>query len=332
MRAVNTIQARNVNEALSEGFQWLRVAGVKEESRNGPVIVAPAPVCTTYLKPHERVLFNPVRDANPVFHLMEAVWMLAGSNDVAFPELFNSKFRQYAESNGRVWGAYGYRWRSHFQEDQIGVVIGILQKNPQSRQAVMQMWDCDSDLGGIKNDLPCNTHIYFDCRGGKLNMTVCNRSNDILWGAYGANAVHMSMLQEVVAAGVGVPMGMYRQFSNNFHAYTDNDTVRHFLENGVVVYDRYAEGLVAHMPLIGPNETVEMFLTDCELLVSSWEDINMDIFNTKFFSHIAFPLFNAYLARKDEGHTVTVLGFSRGQLVNDWVTAFVEWCERRAPK
>ena len=33
----------------------------------------------------------------------------------------------------------------------------------------------------------------------KLCMTVCNRSNDMLWGAYGANVVHMSMLQEFVA-------------------------------------------------------------------------------------------------------------------------------------
>lgn len=326
---MRSITVRNVNQALVEGFAWLRVAGARENSRNGPVIVAPEPVCTTYQYPWERVLFNPVRDANPVFHLMEAIWMLAGDNDVTFPEIFNSKFRQYAEEDGRVWGAYGYRWREHFHDDQIYTIIEMLKKNPNSRQAVMQMWDCDFDLDQTKNDLPCNTHIYFDCRGGVLNMTVCNRSNDILWGAYGANAVHMSMLQEIIAAGVGVPMGVYRQMSNNFHAYTDNDVVKHFMENGVQDYDCYGGFFTTHMPLIHGDETVEMFLTDCELLVSEWATIADPVFNTKFFQVIAFQLFSAYLARKDERHMVRRDDFTVEQLTNDWVSAFLGWCERR---
>ena len=80
-------------------------------------------------------------------------------------------------------------------------------------------------------DKPCNTHIYFQVRrersfqGGKnthddyLDMTVCCRSNDIIMGAYGANAVHLSILQEYIAASVGVYVGRYYQFSNNYHMY-----------------------------------------------------------------------------------------------------------------
>ena len=68
---------------------------------------------------------------------------------------------------------------------------------------------------------PCNTQIYFWSRNGKLNMTVANRSNDMIWGAYGANAVHMSFLQEYVASMCGVKCGIYTQFTHNLHAYLD---------------------------------------------------------------------------------------------------------------
>ena len=50
-------------------------------------------------------------------------------------------------------------------------------------------------------------------------MTVCNRSNDMIWGAYGANAVHMSILMEYVAVAVNAPMGSYYQISDSFHIY-----------------------------------------------------------------------------------------------------------------
>ena len=70
-------------------------------------------------------------------------------------------------------------------------------------------------------DYPCNTQIYFWERRGELNMTVTNRSNDMIWGAYGANAVHMSVLLEYMAAMLGYAVGTYYQFSNNLHAYTD---------------------------------------------------------------------------------------------------------------
>jgi hypothetical protein len=50
-------------------------------------------------------------------------------------------------------------------------------------------------------------------------MTVFCRSNDLIWGAYGANAVHMSILQEYVACGLARPVGHYWQVSNNYHVY-----------------------------------------------------------------------------------------------------------------
>jgi len=54
-----------------------------------------------------------------------------------------------------------------------------------------------------------------------LNMTVFNRSNDMVYGALGANVVHFSVLQEYMAACIGVEVGTYYQVSSNMHVYLD---------------------------------------------------------------------------------------------------------------
>lgn len=317
------IKATNVNEAFLSGLWWLRTAGVRENSRNGPALVAPGPIVTEYAHPWERVLFLPQRDANHVFHLLEALWMLTGSDDVTPLIPFNSGIARYTEDGAHMHGAYGFRWRSNFPMDQILEAIHQLKENPGSRQVVLAMWDPERDLSTLDlKDRPCNTHIYFDCRGGKLNMTVCCRSNDMLWGAYGANVVHMSVLQEVIAAGVGVPMGCYRQFSNNFHLYTENEMVKSLLKTPTTSahFDYYNSSKDIHVPLISPEETVEEFLADCQTLI--WEDTR--IYRTNFVRNVADPLKYAYLARKaGEPYTMESI------LWCDWKLGFKEWCERR---
>jgi thymidylate synthase len=323
--STRVITAWNVNHAFTDGLMWLREAGIEEQSRNGPVLVAPGPVITEYMNPRNRVLFDATRDANPVFHLMEAIWMLAGDNQAEFLIPFNSRFKEYSEDNGLVHGAYGYRWRYHFGHDQIESVVNELRAKPASRQAVIGMWDPARDQGVSKRDVPCNTTIYFDRRGGVLNMTVCCRSNDMLWGAYGANVVHFSILQELIALGLEIPVGEYRQFSNNFHIYTELPMVKTLLATPPVPWDPYSTGECASMPLINidSSETWQDFVDDCEKLISP----DGGEYATEFFKRVARPLFRAYMHRKNKlpyGKILTELP----QDV-DWVLAFKHWLARR---
>jgi thymidylate synthase len=195
--------------------------GVRRESRNGPVLQLPGPTILCYERPMERVIFWPERDANPFFHLMEALWMLEGRRDVEPMAYYASRMKDYSD-DGKVFnGAYGHRWRKHFGIDQLPFIISRLRKNPDDRRQVLGMWDPMHDCYDQQTvDLPCNTHIYFARNEtGALDMTVCNRSNDLVWGALGANVVHMSFLQEHVANGIGCAVGKYYQFTNNLHGY-----------------------------------------------------------------------------------------------------------------
>lgn len=292
---MNEVRVSNVNQALQEGFWHLKVSGIQEQSRNGPVCVAPDPLVTTYMRPTERVLFCPKRDANHTFHLMEAIWMLAGENNVEWLLQFNSKFDQYAEPDGSMHGAYGHRWRRHFGGDQIINVIDKLQADPHTRQAVIAMWSPEDDLVGDWKDRPCNTHIYFDMRNNMLNMTVCCRSNDALWGAYGSNVVHFSMLQELIASAVGCDVGVYRQFSNNFHAYTSVPLASEFINSPPTAdsYDLYATGVAHTFPMLADGETYDQFLSDCATMVNGGHG-----FYTRFMHEVAHPMMQIYLSRK----------------------------------
>src|SRR5574343_240535 len=237
------ITAYTPDEALSAGLFWLSSNGIKSGSRAGPVLVSPVPVVTHYLSPQWRVIFNAKRDANPVFHLMEALWMLAGRKNVGPLLPFNSSFNQFAEEDGTQWGAYGYRWRHWFGYDQLKQAINTLATDPTSRQVVLQMWDGSLDMQAVgKKDRPCNTNIYFSFHRDVLDMTVCCRSNDIVLGAYGANVVHMSILHEFVSSAAGLPIGSYYQFSNNYHAYTEHDKTAALLHRPYEDNDYYQLG------------------------------------------------------------------------------------------
>jgi len=323
------ITVKNVNHALGEGFQWLKVAGHTASSRNGPVRVAPGPVVTEYLYPTQRVLFNQRRDANPVFHLLESMWMLAGQRDSAWLLSYNARMAEYTEDDGTIHGAYGHRWRSAFGVDQLLEIIKELRAKPDSRQAVMQMWSSELDLGVAKKDRPCNTHIYFDtapnAHGTRvLNMTVCCRSNDALWGAYGANAVHFSILQELMAHGIGVRTGVYRQVSNNFHAYTDVEVAAAFLEQPPCVDPEWLYPAQT-TPLLLEGETVEGFLADCAKLTA--DHTIPALYATRYFRTLVVPLKTAYDARRAKSRTWRAMLDSVAEC--DWKLAFIEWTERR---
>jgi len=319
------IATRNVNSALSEALWKLKVMGREESSRNGPVIAFPEPVMTTYERPQERVLFWDKRDCNPVFHLLESVWMLAGRRDVAFPQMFNSRFGQYSDDGKNFNAAYGYRWRKHFGYDQLERVIEVLTKDRNTRQAVMQIWE-PSDLGKATKDKACNTQVFFEIRADRLNMTVLNRSNDLWYGAYGSNAVHFSVLQEFVASAVGVPLGVYRQFSHNLHLYTKLcDAVKH-LDNppSPESYDAYLHG-VKPSPLMSPNTNWKKWLLEAEYYCenpfsfSPWLD--------SFFKDIAYPMAMASKSRKDK--TGDGIFWANQIAADDWRIATLEWIQRR---
>jgi hypothetical protein len=111
---MKVIEARNAHTMYPEALRQLRLFGKERDSRNGPVTKFDGPCTLLYNRPEERVVFWRERDANPFFHLLESLWMLAGRNDVAYPAGIVKTMVDFSDDGRTYNGAYGYRWRHHF--------------------------------------------------------------------------------------------------------------------------------------------------------------------------------------------------------------------------
>lgn len=291
-----------------------------EETRNGLAKVCPRPVLIEFRHPWERVLFDEMRDANPMFHLMESLWMLAGKRDVEFIQLFNSNMRNYSDDGEVFNGAYGYRWREYFGYDQIATAVEVLKKSPHSRQAVIAMWDGYEDLGSKSLDLPCNLMIAFRINQGKLIMTTYNRSNDVVWGLLGANAVHLTMLQEYMAVSLGCQMGEWYHFSNNLHVYEKHWPL---LEDDLLTNDR-ADWEWLPYPKRVPIDKPDEFYMDCLELCEG----KVDYFETEFFDTVVAPAVQSWQAWKG-GDKEQALSLADCIQAEDWGIAIHGWYQRR---
>ena len=328
----------NVRQAYAEALPRVHSLGDREESRNGPVFVMPGPLVTSYRRPDQRVLVDPARDANPYFHLMEALWMLAGRRDVESLMRYNSGMKKYSDDGVTFHGAYGWRWRSHFAErreqegigmtvrriDQLEEIVRLLRENRADRRIVLQMWDPVTDLGQDGLDFPCNNLCYFRVRDDALDMTITCRSNDMLWGGYGANAVHFSVLQEFVAAMVGVRVGEMHQISNNAHLY--EATLPPALP---LAYDGYPEPTT---PLFWGMESAPWDQVSAELDVLWDDDVDGEV---ELIPASTIQLVGG-MRRAWEGWKVRDYGlFTEGVGMiphEDWHRACAEWGDRRREK
>ena len=328
---MKTFKVRNVHEALERGIDSIRAIGIKQESRNGDTLEFPEPVTTTYLNPTERVLFQEERDANPFFHLMESLWMLAGRNDVRFVTQYVKTMSDFSDDGTTFNGAYGYRWRHHFNIDQLPIIIRRLKENPEDRRCVLAMWDGFHDLDLDTKDQPCNTSIYFKIRDGKLNMTVCNRSNDMIWGAYGANAVHFSVLQEYMASMIGVDVGVYNQVSDSLHVYMNSvwDKVKEMDRSMINPYD---QGDTTPYPIVKDPVTWDSELyTFMFMAEDSYTPDMGHRWMNPFFPEVAIPVDFAYKLYK-AGKIQKALDELNKCKAEDWRIACTMWIMRRVDK
>lgn len=329
---MHVIRTRNVHTALPLGLQYLDGNSVPMPSRNGDVLVARGPVTTVYENPRERVLFWPERDANPWLHFFDAMWILAGRNDVATLSRFAARMASYSDDGETLHGAYGYRLRNFYKFDQLDKAVEMLKKDPWDRRVVLQLWDADEDLGRLGNDAPCNQQIMLRVVYGRtnernrLNMMVTSRSHDIIWGLYGANAVQFSYIQEYLASRLNLEVGTLTNVSWNYHAYDEvyRKTYRGALRTSTgEVECPYATGEVTPYPMMAEptswDAELQSFMDDPEQMIGRWAN--------PFFAEVAQPLWIAHEQRKKD--PVNAMLWARSIVATDWRKAAVEWLERR---
>lgn len=208
---------------------WVKVAraisdnGVAEQPSRAGLTRELLHAVLEILDPKQRWIPSRLPPVNPAFAIAESLWILWGHDDESLPLFFNPKFARFSGPGPVYAGAYGSRLRRAFGLDQLARAADALAANPATRQVVLQIWDAASDMPNPdgserRADIPCNVLSLLKVRDGRLHWTQVLRSNDVVLGVP-HNVVQFTILQEVLAGWLGIPVGPYTQLSDSLHAY-----------------------------------------------------------------------------------------------------------------
>ncbi|PSK64846.1 Thymidylate synthase 1 [Micromonospora sp. MH33] len=105
--------------------------------------------------------------------------------------------------------------------DQLDHVRRLLKRDPDSRQAVIQLYDPQRDTRGHR-DVPCTLNHRFFIRHGRLEMHTTMRSNDV-WLGLPYDLFTATMLHELLAGWLGVELGTYHHHVDSLHVYAEHE-------------------------------------------------------------------------------------------------------------
>jgi len=198
-----------LDEALSQGAE-VEVRGARTRELLHQHVVLERPLERTISLPHRH---------NDLFAaIAETVWVIAGRNDMDFLQHYLPRAPEFSD-DGAVWRAgYGPRLRNWGGVDQLTSAVQLLRSSPDSRRAVISLFDPAVDYTPSL-DVPCTNWLHFVVRDGRLDLSVAVRSNDLVWGFSGINTFEWSVLHEMVATWLDVEPGLVHYFISSLHVY-----------------------------------------------------------------------------------------------------------------
>lgn len=205
------VKIRDAATGYQQVLDDLLTHGRKQESRNGNTIEVEDFVIE--LEHPDLAIIGGARPGyNEAIGAVEGLQLIAGISDSSLTCEIQPNFRAFMD-DGKFWGAYGPR-----TVDQFPVIAMRLRADPDTRQAIVTLWDPEFDARGGKKDHPCTTAFNFRVRDGELNMTTFMRSNDAYWG-WPYDVYQFAMVQTTMAQVLGVGIGTYTHHAASFHLY-----------------------------------------------------------------------------------------------------------------
>lgn len=209
----------NANQLWTSACEYVLARGERSTSRNGTMTEVIG-YRAELRDPSKNLVHCTTRNMSVSYAAAELLWYLSGISDVLWICHYAPSYKNFTD-NGLAYGAYGERWVRHLQ---VETIIKLLKTHPDTRQAVMTMWEA-ADLGhaliGDKRDLPCTVSLQFILRLNKLNLIATMRSNDI-WLGMPYDIFAFTTIQHLFAGMLEVEVGTYVHQVGSLHAYDKN--------------------------------------------------------------------------------------------------------------
>ena len=187
--------------------------------------------------PRDRLLNIDCRSKMNRYIFGELMWYLSGRDDCEFISKYSKVWAPLSDDgihNNSAYGKYifnkmpnkgygviydgsndpNYNGNIEFKT-QWDYVQSMLREDPFTRQAVIHIKPVQ--LYKTK-DTVCTYFLQFFIRDNKLDMIACMRSNDLLTGL-SYDEFMFTFMQELMAAELGIEVGVYKHFASNMHIY-----------------------------------------------------------------------------------------------------------------
>ncbi len=174
-------------------------------------------------------LLNRRRKLSPTYACAEFLWCMKHTKNIKMIKAYASQYEKFAE-NDEAFGAYGWRFYENLTQDstkmtsQFELLIRHLNETPNSRQAIITLWEADDLSHAYKKDrkdLPCTLSMQFIIRDDNLHLIVTMRSNDV-WLGLPYDIFAFTCIQRLVADTLGVQCGTYTHQVGSLHLYEKN--------------------------------------------------------------------------------------------------------------
>lgn len=160
----------------------------------------------------------------------ELLWMWQKKSNVVAELPCHQIWDAWAKPDGTIGKTYGYQLGVKYNlpegfMDQVDALIYNLKHNPMNRRMIVTMWN----PGDLKEMAlaPCVYETIWDVADGKLNMTLIQRSGDMLAAAApgGWDCCQYAILQSMIARVTGYKPGEFVHIINNLHIYDRHEEI-----------------------------------------------------------------------------------------------------------
>lgn len=159
------------------------------------------------------------RNLNRAIAAAEAMQLVGRFSDPEWMVRISPEFAKFREDSGHFHGAYGHRI-----DYQLADAVAKLKADPDTRQAVIALWDADLDgtlMLHTKKDYPCTVAIGLSRTFNKLNVRVTMRSNDV-WLGLPYDLFQFTQLQLSACNALELDPGSYTHTAWSMHLYERN--------------------------------------------------------------------------------------------------------------
>ena len=166
----------------------------------------------------------------------EFAWYLSKENDKDYIKPYIAAYEYEEQANNRILGAYGPKifGSKKGQKSQYERIVEQILNRPNTKHAVLVISEIE-DYKFRDEEFaspPCTIGLHFYVRDTKLNLTTYMRSNDACLG-YPHDLFCFTMLQELIALKVDIPLGSYTHCATSMHIYEKHyDRIKRYLGEG----------------------------------------------------------------------------------------------------